>query len=130
MSIVAFDHAALPIANVEAMLAFYAKLGFNVREVRAGIFYSVYFGASKINFHAPSLWQNSAFALRGPTAQPGCGDFCFVWDDRVEALQSLLNAAGVDVLEGPVGREGGRGVDGTSTYVRDPDGNLLEFIVY
>ena len=41
--------------------------------------------------------------------------------------------AGAALEVGPVphegGRDGGRRV-GTSLYTRDPDGNLLEFIVY
>ena len=130
MTIAAFDHAAIPIADVPGMLAFYERLGFAVREVRPGLFYSAYFGDSKINFHGPETWQSGRFTLRGPTAQPGCGDFCFVWAASPDELQTMLADAGVDVIEGPVAREGGRGVDGTSIYIRDPDGNLLEFIVY
>jgi hypothetical protein len=34
------------------------------------------------------------------------------------------------VEEGPVPRQGGRKADGSSTYIRDPDGNLLEFVIY
>jgi catechol 2,3-dioxygenase-like lactoylglutathione lyase family enzyme len=29
-----------------------------------------------------------------------------------------------------VAREGGRRADASSVYVRDPDGNLLEFMIY
>ena len=112
------------------MLGFYERLGFRVREVQPGAFYSAYFGPNKINFHAPKAWQSERFTLRGPTAQPGCGDFCFVWSGTVDELTAKLAALGADVIEGPVRREGGRGEDGTSTYIRDPDGNLLEFIVY
>ena len=130
MSIAAFDHAAIPIADVEAMLGFYEHLGFRVREIQSGAFYSAYFGANKINFHAPKTWQSERFTLRGPTAQPGCGDFCFVWSGTVDELTAKLADLDVAVIEGPVRREGGRGQDGTSTYIRDPDGNLLEFIVY
>ncbi len=130
MTIAAFDHAAIPIADVPGMLAFYERLGFTVREVRPGLFYSACFGDNKINFHGPKAWQSGRFTLRGPTAQPGCGDFCFVWAASVAELQTMLADAGVDVIEGPVAREGGCGVDGTSFYIRDPDGNLLEFIVY
>jgi hypothetical protein len=32
--------------------------------------------------------------------------------------------------EGPDTRRGARRVDATSLYVRDPDGNLLEFMTY
>ena len=130
MSIAAFDHAAIPIADVQGMLAFYERLGFTVREVQPGLFYSVYFGANKINFHAPKAWQSRSFTLRGPTARPGCGDFCFVWTGTVDELTTKLADLDVAVIEGPVPREGGRGEEGTSIYIRDPDGNLLEFIVY
>ena len=42
----------------------------------------------------------------------------------------MLNRAGAKVIEGPVGRQGGRKKSATSVYVRDPDGNLLEFMIY
>jgi hypothetical protein len=64
---------------------------------------------------------------------PGCGDFCFVWDGSIEEARSMLQAAGAEIVEGPVAREGGRSggtAAGTSLYTRDPDQNLLEFIVY
>ena len=130
MSIAAFDHAAIPIADVQGMLDFYERLGFTVREVQPELFYSAYFGANKINFHAPKAWQSGSFTLRGPTARSGCGDFCFVWTGTVDELAAKLADLDVAVIEGPVPREGGRGHEGMSTYVRDPDGNLLEFIVY
>ena len=130
MSIAAFDHVAIPVEDVDAMLRFYAALGFGVREVRPPHFYCATFGASQINFHGPKAWQSPAFTLRGPTAKPGCGDFCFVWGGTADALAATLAASGAEVIEGPVARDGGRGVVGTSTYIRDPDGNLLEFIVY
>jgi hypothetical protein len=58
-----FDHVALPMQNVDAMLAFYRGLGFRVAENPNVV--SVYVGAQMINFHRPSLWQNKTFTLRG-----------------------------------------------------------------
>lgn len=130
MPIAALDHAAIPIDDVDAMLRFYVDLGFDVREVQPPLFYSVLFGEHKINFHGPKAWRSSSFTLRGPSAEPGCGDFCFVWDGTVEQLAEMLARLDVPILEGPVARVGGRGQTGQSTYIRDPDGNLLEFIVY
>ena len=131
MPIRSFDHVAIPIQNTDAMLAFYRALGFGVNKRES--FYSVHFGDQKINFHAPERWQSGIFTLRGPTAVPGCGDFCFVWEGSVESLRDMLNQAGATIIEGPVerigGRHGGR-AKGTSIYLRDPDSNLLEFIVY
>jgi catechol 2,3-dioxygenase-like lactoylglutathione lyase family enzyme len=37
---------------------------------------------------------------------------------------------GANVEEGPIDRRGGRRTTGSSVYTRDPDGNLLEFIIY
>jgi catechol 2,3-dioxygenase-like lactoylglutathione lyase family enzyme len=122
------DHVAIPVADMEAMLNFYRQLGFGVDDTLAPVLYAVTFGANKINFHSPGLWQSGKFDLRGPAAKPGCGDFCFVWEGGESELEDLLK--GDEIIEGPVERVGGRNQNGCSRYVRDPDGNLLEFIVY
>jgi hypothetical protein len=46
-----FDHVALPMANTEAMLAFYRALGCDVIETDNAC--SIYFRDNKINFHRP-----------------------------------------------------------------------------
>jgi len=123
-----FDHVALPMQNGDAMIAFYRALGFEMSETSNAV--SVYAGSQMINFHRPSLWQNASFTLRAPAAKPPCGDLCFVWDGSAEALKAMLDRAGAKIELGPVPRPGGRRRNGTSTYVRDPDGNLLEFMIY
>jgi catechol 2,3-dioxygenase-like lactoylglutathione lyase family enzyme len=45
-------------------------------------------------------------------------------------LGELLHQAGAEIIEGPAEREGGRQATASSVYVRDPDGNLLEFMTY
>ena len=45
-------------------------------------------------------------------------------------MTEMLDQAGAKVIEGPVGRQGGRKKAGSSVYVRDPDSNLLEFLIY
>lgn len=134
MPVSSFDHVALPMQRSEEMLRFYAQLGFVVPDVEAWkqtrqLFFSAHLGSQKINFHAPALWQSAQFELRGPAAMPGCGDLCFVWEGGADALRACLSAAGAEVIAGPVELDGARG-KGTSVYVRDPDMNLLEFIVY
>ena len=127
----AFDHVAIPMRNTEAMLPFYRALGFVVMEGANTC--SVHFGDNKINLHRPEFWQSGTFTLRASAAEPPCGDFCFVWDDTLAALRTTLDGAGATVIIGPVERTGGRdggAANGTSHYTRDPDGNLLEFIVY
>jgi catechol 2,3-dioxygenase-like lactoylglutathione lyase family enzyme len=123
-----FDHVALPMWDTQAITAFYKALGLQVTE--SDYLVQVYVGEQMINFHRPSVWQREGFALRAPAASPPCGDLCFVWDGPAAALLSLLAGAGAEVIEGPVQRQGGRQATGTSVYVRDPDGNLLEFISY
>ncbi len=123
-----FDHVALPMQNVDAMLAFYRALGFQVNEGPQVC--SVHFGTNMINFHRPSMWQNATFTLRAPAAKPPCGDLCFVWDGTPVALKAMLDRIGAKVETGPVNRQGGRQTTGSSTYIRDPDQNLLEFIIY
>jgi catechol 2,3-dioxygenase-like lactoylglutathione lyase family enzyme len=123
-----FDHVALPMQNTDAMLAFYRSLGFDVRESAAAV--SVYIGNQMINFHRPSRWQDASFTLRAPGAKPPCGDLCFVWDGTADALKAWLDGAKAKVIEGPVPRQGGRKANASSVYIRDPDGNLLEFMIY
>jgi catechol 2,3-dioxygenase-like lactoylglutathione lyase family enzyme len=123
-----FDHVAVPMQNTEAMVAFYRRLGFQMTENENAV--SVYIGTQMINFHRPTRWQDPAFTLRAPAAKPPCGDFCFVWDGTAAALKTWLQNAGVKIEIGPVDRAGGRRKTGSSTYVRDPDGNLLEFMIY
>jgi len=132
MSIAGFDHVAIPMQRVEEMLAFYRRLGFRIEERNAPR-YSVHFGPHKINLQAPEVWRDASFMLRGPNALPGCGDFCFVWHGGEAALQRMLADAHAQVIEGPVARLGARDetvASGTSYYIRDPDANLLEFMIY
>ena len=126
--IAGFDHVSLPMQHEDAMIAFYKALGMDVAEHPAVV--SVYAGGQMINLHRPTIWQRADFTLRAPAAQPPCGDLCFVWDGSPDALQARLDGAGAAVEEGPVARQGGRRADATSVYTRDPDGNLLEFMIY
>lgn len=129
----AFDHVAIPMERVEDMVQFYTDLGCRVVEQNSRRIFAVIFGDNKINFHAPELWKSGQFTLRGPSALPGCGDLCFVWQGSQEALLDTLNKAAAEIEEGPVERTGGMNggsTRGISIYTRDPDSNLLEFIIY
>ena len=134
MPISGLDHVALPTDHPEELIAFYGRLGFLVPDVEEWKqsdtpFFSVFFGKQKINFHAPSMWKRPDFELRGPTAQPGCGDLCFVWEGGSKALDKMLSSAEAPIIAGPFELHGARG-KGTSVYIRDPEANLLEFIIY
>lgn len=122
------DHVAIPMRNTDAMVAFYGGLGLPMTENANAV--SVHFGQQMVNFHRPTRWQDPAFTLRGPAAVPPCGDLCVVWDGTLDALHAMLGRLSIAIEVGPVERAGGRRRSGTSTYVRDPDGNLLEFMIY
>ena len=120
---------AIPIVNIEAMREFYEAFGFTWDESSAPHLYAVTLRDQKLNFHTSELWQNAKFTLRGPTAKPGCGDFCFVWNSDQDKLLKTIEHLQIKVIDGPVERLGGAGI-GSSVYVRDPDENLVEFISY
>jgi catechol 2,3-dioxygenase-like lactoylglutathione lyase family enzyme len=122
------DHVSLPMRDTDAMVAFYRALGLDVAESAHVV--SAYAGDQMINLHRPETWQRGGFTLRAPAATPPCGDVCLVWDGSPESLRSRLEDAGAAIEEGPVPREGGRRAGATSVYTRDPDGNLVELMIY
>ena len=76
--------------------------------------------------HGPGATPNPRAPIR---CGPGNSDLCFAWDGSPDEAVEHLRAHGVEVELGPVERTGARGA-GTSVYFRDPDGSLLELIVY
>ena len=134
MPVVGFDHVTLPTIDAERFIDFYKRLGFNIidedkwRRGEARVF-AIQIGESKINVHPPELKGVN----RGATTTPGCGDLCFVWEGTVEEVLQMIAKAGMEIVDGPGPRRGGRGggqTMATSVHIRDPDGNLLEFMVY
>lgn len=139
MAITGYDHTALPAENPEALIAFYKKLGcgtIHEKEWRGGKYplFAIQIGEhAKLNFHDPKLWNDPGFEAKGPTAKPGCGDLCFVFEGTIDEAVALIEAAGGEVAYGPLDQPGGaeRGQRlGTSVYTRDPDGNLVELMTY
>ena len=134
MATVGIDHIAMPTANAERLIQFYKKLGFTINdeaEWRSGTanIFSIQVGDSKINIHP----EGYTASYRGPTAVPGCTDICFVWPGSVEACQKMLSDVGIEVIRGPGARKGARqrgALPAVSLYARDPDENLLEWMIY
>lgn len=117
------DHLVLYATDVDATCEFYERLGMERREF-AGDRVSLHFGDAKINLH-PAGDEYDPHAA-DPT--PGAGDFCLIVAD-LDAVRDRLADEGVEVIEGPVAKTGAQGPM-TSVYVRDPDGNLVEFAEY
>ncbi|EYD77982.1 biphenyl-2,3-diol 1,2-dioxygenase III-related protein [Rubellimicrobium mesophilum DSM 19309] len=121
----ALDHCVIHVSDWNRSNMFYRDVvGAEVVPRGAGFVYR--WGRQQLNCHGPGV---RAEPLARLPVQPGNSDLCFAWDGTVEEARAHLATCGVAVELGPVPRQGGRG-EGTSLYFRDPDGSLLEFIVY
>jgi catechol 2,3-dioxygenase-like lactoylglutathione lyase family enzyme len=127
MEALALDHVVVAVSDWERSNAFYREVvGAEVVDVGNGRF-AYRFGGQQLNVHGPGVDVSSNVARK--PVEPGNSDVCFVWPGPVEAAVEHLARCGVTVETGPVERTGARG-RGTSLYFRDPDGSLLELIVY
>ena len=122
---VVLDHCVIHVSDWDRPNAFYRDvLGAEV--VPRGPGFAYRWDRHQLNCHGPGVRAEPVARL---PVQPGNSDLCFAWDSTVEEAQAHLAAQGVAVELGPIARHGARG-EGTSLYFRDPDGSLLEFIVY
>jgi catechol 2,3-dioxygenase-like lactoylglutathione lyase family enzyme len=114
------DHLVLTVADPEATVAFYERLGMSREEFDDGRL-AVRFGDQKLNLHrAGNPIQPHA---RRPT--PGSADVCLLVEGTLDDVERELERAGVVFELGPVPRTGATGPI-RSLYLRDPDGNLVE----
>lgn len=119
------DHCVIQVRDWDRANAFYGTvLGAEVIAQGKGFVYR--FGPVQLNVHGPGV--EASPVARDPV-RPGNSDLCFVWDGSLAEAEVHLAAHGIAVETGPVERHGARGT-GTSLYLRDPDGSLIEFIVY
>lgn len=122
---VALDHCVIAVSDWAASNAFYRDvIGCEVIERGAGFAYRL--GSQQLNVHGPGV---AADPVASDPVRPGNSDLCFRWDGPIADAAAHLARCGVPVELGPVERHGAGG-SGTSLYFRDPDGSLLEFIVY
>ena len=122
LRVVGLDHVVLNVADVERSLAFYCgELGLapeRVDEWRRG---EILFPSVRVD--ARTIIDLLAVPRTGENAD----HLCLV----VEPLDlDALKASGrFEVVDGPATRFGARG-NGTSLYVKDPDGNTVELRYY
>ncbi|MDJ0896216.1 MAG: VOC family protein [Alphaproteobacteria bacterium] len=125
MKIDRIDHFVLTVRSIDATVAFYRDaLGMEVVRFGEGRV-ALAFGEQKINLHQ----AGAEFEPKAETPTPGSGDFCLITREPLETVQAHLEAAGVVIEDGPVGRTGARGPI-QSLYFRDPDRNLVEVSSY
>jgi catechol 2,3-dioxygenase-like lactoylglutathione lyase family enzyme len=123
------DHVAITVSDLDATCRFYADvLGATVEEAyeiggRIAV-KRVAFGKAILNIHQ----QGNGVDLVARLPTPGSTDICFRWDGNAEEARTMLEARGVELVEGPVPRVSADGRAGSSVYFRDPDGNLVELL--
>ena len=127
MGLSGLDHVVVAVSDWERSNAFYRDvLEVDIVQVEYGRCAYVLPDGRRLNVHGPGSMPHPRAA---DPVRPGNSDLCFVWDGPIEDALAHLERRGVAVELGPVERTGARG-PGTSVYVRDPDGSLLELIAY
>lgn len=120
------DHCVIHVSDWNRSNPFYRDvLGAQLIDRGNGA-WAYRFGAEQLNVHGPGVQARPL--ARVPVA-PGNSDLCFEWDGPVQSAVAHLRDHGVEIVEGPVARNGAKGA-GQSVYFRDPDGSLMELISY
>ena len=120
--ITALDHIVLICADVDRTLGWYRDL-LGLETVRFDEW-----KRGEVPF--PSLRVSESTIIDLVAGEPGDGrldHFCLVVDPI--DLDAIAASGDFDVVQGPARRFGARG-DGTSLYVRDPDGTVVELRHY
>jgi catechol 2,3-dioxygenase-like lactoylglutathione lyase family enzyme len=118
----ALDHVVLLVADARRSVAWYHdRLGLDperLAEFEAG---EVFFPSVRIDPHTV------IDLLETPADGRNMDHLCLVVDGA--AVDEVASSPDFDVIEGPVERWGARGM-ARSTYVRDPDGHVIELRAY
>ena len=116
------DHVVLNVADVERSLAFYCdELGLapeRVEEWRRG---EIFFPSVRVDAHT------IIDLLATPRTGENADHLCLVVEPV--DLEAVKASGRFEVVDGPDIRFGARG-NGTSLYVKDPDGNTVELRHY
>ncbi|MFI1098438.1 VOC family protein [Streptomyces sp. NPDC020917] len=119
------DHLVLTVADIERTVDFYRRVLGMQPVVFGDGRRALAFGTSKINLHQ----AGRELLPHADRPTPGSADLCLVTAQPQAQITDHLAACGVHVEQGPVPRTGALGPV-TSTYLRDPDGNLIEISTY
>lgn len=128
------DHVTLNVSNMDEIVSFYRDvLGMQAEqyeEWQRGTARFPSLRANKgfrINLFPPDRWDGNGKGLQSPDSLNHLA-FSFAREEWNTLLRRLEHR-GVTVIEGPVRREGSKGM-GESIYVLDPEGRKLELKVY
>jgi catechol 2,3-dioxygenase-like lactoylglutathione lyase family enzyme len=133
-TLTSLDHFVLTVHSLPETIKFYTEIlgmahqSFNSPANPTVTRHALLFGACKINLHQ----AGKEFEPKARTALPGTADLCFLTDQDVGTVLERLREKGVEVLEVEDGKQLVRRVGARSPlrslYVRDPDGNLIEYV--
>lgn len=123
---IAYDHVGVRVSNRQEAIAFYERLGFtetyripegeaNEMVTSAGVRINLIFNGAKTK-------DQKNILLDEPIKRPGMTHPAFIIQD-IAALQRWLLNEGIEITEGPK-QLGPRRI---TLFIRDPDGNVLEF---
>lgn len=121
---VSIDHLVLVVRDVERSADFYVGV-LGMRRVDHADRIDLHFGEAKLTLcPLPAVPRPTPAVLA-----PGSADLCLQVAGDARSLARELGAAGVVPVAGPAERVGAVGPV-VSTYVADPDGNLVELAVH
>lgn len=124
--ILSYEHVGIRISDVDEAMDFYRRLGFRLAvELGEGVAYELSSeDGVRINLINNGRRQAGAYNVLqdAPEKFPGMTHAAFVVDS-IETLQARLRHCGIVVTEGPLMI----GTRRCALFVRDPDGNVLEF---
>ncbi len=121
------DHIVLTVSNLEESMRFYHEV-FDmpvIDQQSNDDVITLRCGHQLIRLQKTD--RPSKLVANHPTI--GAADLCLVAGDKVDDILHHFNSYYVDVVEGPVEKQGSEGAM-ASIYVHDPDKNLIEVSVY
>jgi catechol 2,3-dioxygenase-like lactoylglutathione lyase family enzyme len=122
VTVIELDHIVLGVADVERSISFYCvELGLAGERIDAWRRQEVFFPSVRVN--AGTIIDLLETARTGANVD----HFCLVVAPT--DFDALKASGRFEVVDGPDRRFGARG-DGTSLYIRDPDGNTVELRYY
>ena len=131
ISVLGLDHLNLRVADLERAMGFYAGV-LGMREVKRNTRADgrVSLVALRAGNCVVFLQPSPGYAPPADEKDSGLDHYSLEIEAHdPEALVAQLRAHNVQVVTGPAKRWGGHG-DGTSIYVRDPDGHEVELKQY
>lgn len=126
IKVLAYDHVGIRVSNKRLAMNFYQALGFvetaYFEAYEANEMISAHGVRINLIFNASSHLQAQNILLDTAIKLPGITHPAFIVDD-LQALEHWLNNNDIHITEGPKSI----GPRRVALFIRDPDGNVLEF---